>query len=269
MPGRSTRTSAPTAALLGAAALARPFRTATQAPLDGRGLVPVPRRTSMLVHPPLIYTGLALTLLAAAIGVADLAGQSDETQRRLGRRGAGGVVAAGGGHGGHGARLPLGPPGGGLGRGVGLGPVGGRRPPAPAGPDRRDPPALPGVVGGSRAPGLCGALGHPVGAAGVGSRLQRSGRRGHRPRPGACGLHRRCGRGGGDGLPPEPALAPAPAFARRTARRGRSRLGGHRHGLGGIGGGDRTVAASFYTALVGPLAVAALAALARGAPARS
>ena len=36
-----------------------------------------------------------------------------------------------------------------------------------------------------------------------------------------------------------------------------------------IGGADRTVASGFYTALVGPLAVAALAALARGAPARS
>ena len=77
--------AAPVAALLAVAALARPFRSATLAPLDGTGLVPVLRRTSMLVHPPVVYTGLALTLLVAAIGVVDLAGHADEAQRRLGR----------------------------------------------------------------------------------------------------------------------------------------------------------------------------------------
>lgn len=77
--------AAPVAALLAMAAVAQPFRRAALAPLDGAGLVPVLRRTSMLVHPPVIYVALALILVPAAVGVADLAGRANDDQRRMGR----------------------------------------------------------------------------------------------------------------------------------------------------------------------------------------
>lgn len=78
--------TAPVAALAAMAAVAQPFRRAALAPLDGAGLVPVLRRTSMLVHPPVIYVALALILVPAAVGVADLAGRGDDDQRRMGRQ---------------------------------------------------------------------------------------------------------------------------------------------------------------------------------------
>ncbi len=78
--------AAPTAALLCVAALARPFRLAALAPIDGGGLVPVLRRTSMLVHPPVVYAGLALLLVPAVVGIADLAGRADDGHRALARR---------------------------------------------------------------------------------------------------------------------------------------------------------------------------------------
>lgn len=78
--------AAPVAALLVMAVAAQPFRRVALAPLDGTGLVPVLRRTSMLVHPPVIYVALALILVPAAVGVADLAGRADDDQRRMGRQ---------------------------------------------------------------------------------------------------------------------------------------------------------------------------------------
>ena len=78
--------AAPAAVLLGMAVVARPFRMAALAPLDGTGLVPVLRRTSMLVHPPIIYVALALLVVPAAVGVADLAGRADDHHRRLGQQ---------------------------------------------------------------------------------------------------------------------------------------------------------------------------------------
>jgi cytochrome c-type biogenesis protein CcmF len=78
--------AAPVAVLLTLVAVAGPFRLAALAPLDGTGLVPVLRRTSMLVHPPVIYAGLALVLVPAAVAVADLAGRASDDHRRLGRQ---------------------------------------------------------------------------------------------------------------------------------------------------------------------------------------
>ena len=78
--------AAPVSALLIVSTWAGSFRRADLPPLDGAGLVPVLRRTSMIVHPPLVYAGLVLVLVAAAYGVADLAGHADEGHRRQARR---------------------------------------------------------------------------------------------------------------------------------------------------------------------------------------
>jgi cytochrome c-type biogenesis protein CcmF len=256
--------AAPVAALLAVATLARPFRSATLAPLDGMGLVPVLRRTSMLVHPPVVYAGLALTLLAAAIGVADLAGHADEAQRRLGRRTAlvawsllavGMVLGSRWAH-----------------REVGWGGVWAWDP-------VEDAALLPwlALTGGihRRSPGWWAGAGL---LAFAGTWATRSGR--------LVSVHAFSGQGAvGTGL--GLALVAFTVGVCVVAATGSARLRpwGLRPpspvgllvgaatawvGIGtawaAIGGADRTVAAGFYTALVGPLAVAALAVLARGAP---
>lgn len=52
---------------------ASPFETLSLPPLDGRGVTPILEHPAMLVHPPLLYGGLALSLVPAVVSGSDRA----------------------------------------------------------------------------------------------------------------------------------------------------------------------------------------------------